>query len=167
MWKYNNRVIRQGRAWTDDSGVTHPTSWSRWTQEEKASKGLVWEDDPLPYDNRFYWSHGNPKALEDVAAVDENGDPILDEEGNQVITKGLKSQEIDKVKQQAGGLLQATDWYIIRAAEGRKPASQAILNERNAIRDASDAKESAILACTTLEELIALLTPSEVVTDAN
>jgi len=159
MWKYNNRVIKAGRSWTDDSGVTHPTSWSRWTQEEKTAKGLVWEDDPLPYDNRFYWSHGVPKALEDVAEVNENGDPVLDEDGNQVITKGLKSQEIEKLKQAANAELQATDWMVIRAAEGRKPASQDILNARNAIRDASDAKEAAILACTTLEELIQLISP--------
>ena len=159
MWKYNNRVIRQGRAWTDDSGVTHPTSWSRWTQEEKTAKGLVWEDDPLPYDSRFYWSHGNPKALEDVAAVDAEGNPVLDEEGNQVITKGLKSQEIARVKQQAAGELQQTDWYVIRASEGGAPVPSEILSERQTIRDNSNTKETAILACTTLEELIALLNP--------
>jgi hypothetical protein len=136
MWKYNNRVIRQGRAWTDDTGVTHPTSWSRWTQEEKAAKGLVWEDDPLPFDSRYYWAHGNPKDLEQ-----------------------LKEQEVSKVKQMAAGELQQTDWYVIRASEGGTPVPSEVLSERQAIRDASNAKEAAIVACETLEELIAVVTP--------
>jgi hypothetical protein len=137
MWKYNNRVIRQGRAWTDNTGVTHPTSWARWTQEEKAAKGLVWEDDPLPFDSRYYWSHGNPKDLEQ-----------------------LKEQEVSKVKQMAAGELQQTDWYVIRASEGGAPVPSEVLSERQAIRDASNAKEAAIVACTTLEELIAVINPS-------
>jgi hypothetical protein len=161
MWKYNGRVIRQGRGWIDDNRFKHPYNWNTaWSEAEKIAKGLVWEDDPLPYDSRFYWAHDVPKALEDVAAVDENGDPILDEEGNQVITKGVKSVEIAKVKQQAGGELQATDWYVIRASEGGDAVPAEVLSERQAIRDASNAKEAAIIACTTLEELIELLTPT-------
>ena len=159
MYKYSGKVIRAGRSWTDNDGVTHPSSWMRWSDEEKAAKGLVWEDDPAPFDSRYYWSADVPKSLDDVNEVDENGDPVLDDEGNQVVTLGLKSQAIARAKQQAGGELAATDWIIIRAAEGRKPASQSVINERNAIRDASDAKEAAILACTTLEEFIALENP--------
>ena len=106
--------------------------------------------------NCYYEAH---RALDDVNAVDENGDPILDQDGNQVVTQGLKSQAIARAKQQAGGELEATDWMVVRAAEGRKPCSQSVLDARNAIRDASDAKEAAILACTTLEEFIALENP--------
>jgi len=159
MYKYNGKVIRAGRSWETNEGVKHPSSWMRWSDEEKAAAGLVWEDDPLPYDSRYYWSHGVPKSLEDVAEVDEEGNPLLDAEGNQVITKGLKSQEIAKVKAQAGGELAATDWYVIRAAEGGAPVPPEVLSERQAIRDNSNAKEAAIVACTTLEELIALENP--------
>lgn len=159
MYKYNGRVIRAGRGWTDNDGVQHPSSWMRWTDEEKVAAGLVWEDDPLPYDSRYYWSHGVPKPLEDVAEVDENGDPVLDDKGNQVITLGLKSQAIAKVKQQAGGELAATDWYVIRAAEGGAAVPSEVTSARQAIRDSSNTKEAAILACTTLEEFIALENP--------
>jgi hypothetical protein len=41
MWNYNGKVIREGRAWTDDDGIKHPASWSRWTAAEKANAGLV------------------------------------------------------------------------------------------------------------------------------
>ena len=44
MWKYGSRVIREGRAWTDDEGFTHPRLWARWDAEYKAKKGLVWHE---------------------------------------------------------------------------------------------------------------------------
>ena len=164
MYKYNNIVLRAGRSWLDKNRVKQPTNWMSWSDEQKAAKGLVWVDDPLPFDSRYYWGRdadGNliPKELEDVNATDENGDPVLDQDGNQVVTQGLKSQAVARAKQQAGGELAATDWMVVRAAEGRKPCSQSVLDARNAIRDASDAKEAAILACTTLEEFIALENP--------
>ena len=160
MYLYNGKVIRAGRSWSDNDGVTHPSSWMRWSDEEKAAKGLVWEDDPLPFDSRYYWDANTPKALEDVNAVDENGDPILDDEGNQVITKGLKSQAIDRVKAQAGGELSSTDWMVIKASEVAGYSVPAdVTTARAAVRKASNDKEAAILACTTLEEFIALENP--------
>ena len=159
MYKYNGKVIRAGRGWTDNDGVQHPSSWMRWTAEEKVAHGLVWEDDPLPFDSRYYWDANTPKALEDVSEVDENGDPVLDDDGVQVITLGLKSQAIAKVKAQAGGELAATDWYVIRAAEGGTAVPSEVTAERQAIRDSSNTKEAAIIACATLEDFIALENP--------
>lgn len=160
MYTYSGKVIRAGRSWTDNEGTQHPSSWMRWSDEEKAAHGLVWVDDPLPFDSRYYWDANTPKALDDVNAVDENGDPILDDEGNQVITKGLKSQAIDRVKAQAGGELSQTDWMVIKASEVADYTVPGNVTEaRAAIRQASNDKEAAILACTTLEEFIALENP--------
>ena len=44
MWMYKNRVIREGRSWTDDNGVKHPHNWIIWSDEYKAQMGLVWKD---------------------------------------------------------------------------------------------------------------------------
>jgi hypothetical protein len=67
MWKYNNKVIRSGRDWSDDDGNQYPSNWlSLTTDAEKTAAGLVWEDDPQWFDSRFYWSVGNPKSLDDV-----------------------------------------------------------------------------------------------------
>ena len=44
MWKYGSRIIKEGRAWTDDEGFTHPRTWARWDAEYKAKKGLVWHE---------------------------------------------------------------------------------------------------------------------------
>ena len=160
-WTYNNRVIREGRSWTDDAGVTHPTNWGSWSTEDKASAGLVWVDDPTPFDSRFFWSAGNPKALDDVNEVDENGDPLLDEDGNQVVTLGLKSQWIEKVKQQAGGLLSPTDWYVVRKAEAGTDIPIDVSNYRSAIRAYSNYLEGQIAAVTTHEEFIVLVEGTE------
>lgn len=157
-YKYSGKTLRVGKSWKDNEGVMHPASWATaWTAEEKAAKGIVWEDDPAPFDNRFYWSAGVEKALEDVAEVDEDGQPVLDEDGVQVITKGLKSQAIAKVKAHAGGLLSPTDWMVIKATEVADYSVPAeVLTYRQAVRDTSNSIEAAILGVTTLAEFIAL-----------
>ena len=143
-WTHNGKIIREGRSWTDGNGITHPTSWGRWSDAEKQAAGLVWQDDPAPYDNRFYWDADTPKALNDVNAVDENGDPVLDEKGEQAITLGLKSVWKNTIKTQAGGLLADTDWYVTRQAETSEAVPQAVLDYRAAVRAASGTIESAI-----------------------
>ena len=156
-WTYNNSVIRAGKSWTDDNGIKHPTNWGSWSDEEKTAAGLVWVDDPAPFDSRFYWAAGVPKALDDVNEVDENGDPLLDENGDQVVTLGLKSQWIAKVKQQAGGLLAPTDWYVIRNAEATTAIPASVTTYRAAIRTASNSMEDQINAVTTHEEFVELV----------
>ena len=158
MWTYLGRVIKQGRAWTDAEGVQHPAQWNRWTDAEKASAGLVWDESlqPVPFDNRFYWSAGVPKNIDDVNEVDEDGNPVLDEDGVQVVTKGLKSNAISQVKATAAGLLQPTDWYVTRKAETATAIPSAVLDYRAAVRTASGTIETAIVGATTLESFKAL-----------
>ena len=158
MWTYLGRVIKQGRAWTDAEGVQHPAQWNRWTDAEKASAGLVWDESlqPVPFDNRFYWSAGVPKNIDDVNEVDEDGNPVLDENGVQIVTKGLKSNAIAQVKATASGLLQPTDWMVTRQAETGTSIPSAVLDYRAAVRTASGAIETAILGATTLEAFMAL-----------
>ena len=153
---YNDRLIREGRSWTDADGIQHPTNWANWSAEEKADRGLVWVDDPAPFDNRFYWDAETPKDLEDKDAVDENGDPVLDEDGEQVVIKGLKTQAVSRTKDQAGGLLAPSDWYVVRKSETGAAIPADVLAYRQAVRAASDTIEQSILACTTLDEFIAL-----------
>jgi len=111
-----------------------------------------------PYDDRFYWSANNPKSLDDVNVTDADGNPVLDEDGNQQVQQGLKSQWISRTIQTAGSLLKDTDWYIVRLAETNTAVPQAVLGYRVSVRAASNSIESAINGCTTLEEFIALHT---------
>ena len=156
-YKYSGRIIRAGKAWTDNEGVTHPRNWSVWSDEQKTSAGLVWEDDPAPFDNRFYWSADVPKSLDDVNEVDEDGNPVLDEDGNQVVTLGLKSQYKAQTKSTAGGLLSDTDWYIIRVNEDSTATVPTdVSTYRAAVRTASGTIETAIDAAADLDAFIAL-----------
>ena len=160
-WNYNNRVIREGRGWTDDAGVKHPTNWGSWSESEKTDAGLVWVADPAPFDSRFFWDANTPKALDDVNAVDENGDPLLDEDGNQVVTKGLKSAFKSQVKTQAGGLLQGTDWYVVRNAESGNAIPIEVSNYRSAIRDYSTFLEGEIDGAVDHAAFVALFESTE------
>jgi hypothetical protein len=158
MWTYLGKVIRVGRGWTDAEGVKHPATWNRWTDAEKTAHGLVWDQSlqPVPFDNRFYWSAGVEKALDDVNEVDTEGNPILDERGNQVITRGLKYNAIQQTKATAAGLLQPTDWYVTRKAEAGTAIPSTVLDYRAAVRTASGTIETAIQGVTTHAAFMAL-----------
>ena len=143
-WKYNDTYIRAGRSWQDIDGITHPRNWMIWSDEDKAAAGLVWENDPAPFDNRFWWDANTPKALDDVNEVDEDGNPVM-QDGEQVVTLGLKSQWKATIKEQAGGLLQPTDWMVIKAnevADYTVPAE--VTTYRAAVRTASNTIEASI-----------------------
>ena len=131
-WKYSGRVIRVGQSWTDNYDIKHPYNWNSWSADEKAAKGLIWEDDPASYDDRFYWDADTPKALDDVT---EDG----------VTTLGLKSIWKGIIKDQANGLLQPTDWMVVKASEvSDYSLPSQVATDRAAIRTASNAIETSI-----------------------
>ena len=146
MWKYNGKAIRAGRGWTDSDGNQYPPNWLGLTSDaEKTAAGLVWENDPAPFDNRFYWSAGVARALDDVNEVDDDGNAVLDENGNQVVTLGLKSQWKKQTKTTAGSLLAPTDWYVVRKAEDSATTIPTdVTTYRAAVRTASGTIETAI-----------------------
>jgi hypothetical protein len=157
MYKYNGKVIRAGRAWSSDDGTQHPANWMRMSDERKAEIGLVYEADPdTSYDNRFYWSKGVERALEDVNETNEDGTPMLDINGQQVVTKGLKSNAIAQVKVTAAGLLAPTDWMVVRSAENGTDIDADTLAYRAAVRKASNDIEAAISGATTHAAFMAL-----------
>ena len=162
-WKYNDTYIRAGRSWKDSDGITHPRNWAIWSDEEKTAAGLVWEDDPAPFDSRFWRDANTPKALDDVNEVDEDGNPVLNIDGEQVVTLGLKSQWKATIKQQAGGLLQPTDWMVIKASEvDSYSVDQATLDYRASVRTASNTIEAAIDAAADHTAFVALFdTPTD------
>ena len=103
------------------------------------------------------WGTATPKRLEDEDAVDENGDPVLDDDGNQVINYGLKTEKKRIVKQQASGLLAPTDWYVVKATEVTEyNVPENVTNFRAEVRTKSNEMESQIDACTNVDELKAL-----------
>ena len=105
------------------------------------------------------WGTATPKRLEDEDAVDEDGENILDEDGNQVINYGLKTEKKRIVKQQASGLLEKTDWYVVKATEvADYNVPENITTFRADVRSKSNEMESQIDACNSVEELETLYT---------
>lgn len=165
MWTLNGRVIREGRSFIDDNGVKHPASWGSYEASYKASIGLVEVTVEAKPDERFYWVTGPDitgaytsveRALEDVNEVDENGDPLLDEDDVQMVTKGLKSQWIAQTKQTQGSLLAQTDWAYIRKQDTGTDVPADIQQYRNEVRLASGIIEGQIAACADLDAFKAL-----------
>ena len=100
------------------------------------------------------WGTATAKRLEDENAVDENGENILDDDSNQVINYGLKTEKKRIVKQQASGLLAPTDWHVIKATEVEDyNVPENITSFRADVRAKSNQMETQIDACTNVDEL--------------
>ena len=61
-----------------------------------------------------------------------------------VKTEGLKTIKIREVKKQAAGILQDTDWYIVRKADAGTAVPSAITNHRAAVRTKCAEMETSI-----------------------
>ena len=61
-----------------------------------------------------------------------------------VKVEGLKTIKIREVKQQAAGILQDTDWYIVRKADAGTAVPSAITNHRAAVRTKCAEMETSI-----------------------
>ena len=157
-FQLNGQVLRPGKSFVAD-GVIYPTNWTRvLTQEQKDAIGITWVPDPAPVDTRFYWDHNLPKRFEDEPAVDENDDPILDEDGVQVINIGLKTQWIRQQKETAGSLLAKSDWYVTRKAETGTEIPADVATYRTTVRTVSGQRETQISEAATFEAFVALVT---------
>ena len=105
------------------------------------------------------WGTATPKRLEDENAVDENGDPVLDQDGVQLINYGLKTEKKKIVKAQASGLLEKTDWHNHKALDDDTyTIPDDVKTYRANVRSKSNEMETQIDACTTVEQLETLYT---------
>jgi len=105
------------------------------------------------------WGTATPKRLEDENAVDENGDPVLDQDGVQLINYGLKTEKKKIIKAQASGLLEKTDWHNHKAFDDETyTIPNNIKTYRANVRSKSNEMETQIDACTTVEQLETLYT---------
>jgi len=136
----------------------------RWTNAEREAIGIyeVVFDNTNKKDEAYYnntnqsfnfadgvvtasFGSATAKLLEDRNEVDEAGEPLLDDKGNQIVTKGLKSQKKDIIKQQASGLLAPTDWYVIKATDvAEYSVPSAVATFRSDVRTKSNEMETAI-----------------------
>ena len=142
--------------------VHYPANWLRLsTADEKTAIGITEVADAATYDSRFYWGDGTAKTLTDTNEVDENGDPVLDFNGDQVVTLGVKSVLKAQEKATAGSLLAKYDWYVVRKAEKSTAIPSAITTYRDAVRTACNTRETEIDACADTAALVTLYGSTE------
>ena len=137
--------------------------FTKWSVEEKQAIGIhsVVFDDSNKKNEQWYintnqsfafadgvvtasYGTATAKAHADSNAVDEDGNNILDQYGNQVINYGLKTTLIKTLKQQVAGILNNTDWYVIRNTEKSTAIPSAISTHRDAVRTKQAEMETAI-----------------------
>jgi hypothetical protein len=122
-------------------------------------------------DQRYYWVtfdsytvNGNvvtrnyintPKALEDITETPEG-------QTESVTTKGLKSTQIAQVKQVCNSKLSQTDWAVTRKMERNIDIPADIIAERAKAVAECNRLEAAIIAATTMEEFIQVVSPVNV-----
>jgi hypothetical protein len=142
---------------TDSTNYKDPAYYNNTNEQYNFANGQVTKS----------WGTATAKRLNDENAVDENGDPVL-QDGVQVINYGLKTEKKKIVKQQASGLLAPTDWYVVKATEVADydvPAN--ILSFRADVRTKSNEMETMINNCTTVDELKALYEYTNTGTEQN
>ena len=144
-------------AFKTSDGTQYPANWLRLsTADEKTALGITEVADAPMYDSRFYNGDGSAKTLADTNEVDENGDPVLDENGDQVVTLGVKSVLKAQEKVTAGSLLAKYDWYVVRKSEKSTAIPTSISTYRDGVRTACNTRETEIDACADTAALVTL-----------
>ena len=154
----NNQIVRANSN-LGSFGLSPETTVAQ--REAQGVYEVIYDNTNLK-DSRYYWNGAESmvfannavtasyapatgKDVDDKDAVDENGNNVLDSDGNQVIIKGLKTIFKEEVKAQAKGLLSPSDWYVIRKAEDAGSTIPSnIATYRAAIRTRSNEMETQI-----------------------
>jgi hypothetical protein len=100
-------------------------------------------------------AQGNPLYVQVLGEV--NGQPAMVNTTERLVTKGLKSQWIAQTKAAANSELAQTDWMVIRKAERNVEIPGDVMADRAAVVALCAEKEAAIAACTTVEQLMAVV----------
>jgi len=102
-------------------------------------------------------SVGDPKYVKVWDDTANNGEGGMVDSDEQMITRGLKYEMTNQVKDTAGKLLSQTDWYVTRKVERNVDIPTDVTSKRVAIVAESERLETAIADVTTVEQLIEVM----------
>ena len=139
MLVLDGKTLVYDRPFSHD-GINYPANWLRLTTlAEKQAIGITEVANPVTpsHDQRFYWSVGNPKDLDE-----------------------LKSLWVATTKERANSVLQPSDWYAIRKADTGEAIPTAWSDWRQSIRVAAGAKVAMIELQTDVDSLAGYITTS-------
>ena len=160
-----------------------PDIFYKWSKAEKEAIGLyeVTTDSTNYKDEKWYintnesytfsngkvtrsWGTATAKAHADTLWTQQDsddGDLPDDKEVGDVKVEGLKTVLIRTLKAQAAGILQETDWYIVRKADAGTAVPSAITTHRAAVRTKAAEMETAITNASDTPALETLYTYTE------
>ena len=158
-------------------GTQYPSNiFSMWTDAELAVIGIVpiTIDSTNLKDNQYYintnvtyaystetgkatgsYGTATAKAIADTLYTAQDETDGLGTEG-EVKARGLKYYKKENINTQAAGLLQGTDWMVVRAAEGGTAVPSSITTKRAAVRTKANSMCVQIDGAANVEALIAL-----------
>ena len=158
-------------------GTQYPSNiFSMWTNAELAVIGIVPVTiDNTNFKNQEYYINTNQsfayntetgvatatygtataKAIADTLYTAQDETDGLGTEG-EVKQRGLKYNHKENINSQAAGLLQETDWMVIRAADGGTAVPSSITTKRAAVRTKANAMQAQIDGAANVDALAAL-----------
>ena len=95
------------------------------------------------------------KPIDDILFTAQDETDGLGTEG-EVNQPGIRQGHIDRINAQAGGILQPTDWMVVRAAEGGTAVPSSITTQRAAVRTKANAMCTQITNAANVDALAAL-----------
>ena len=177
------RVFPSPKGFEHNGNQYSPDIFYKWSKAEKEAIGLyeVVTDSTNYKDTKWYnntnesfafanntvtrsWGTATAKAHADTLWTQQDsddGDLPDDKEVGDVKVEGLKTQLIRTIKQQAAGILQDTDWYIVRKADAGTAVPSAITTHRAAVRTKAAEMETAITNASDTPALETLYTYTE------
>ena len=98
------------------------------------------------------------KAIADSDAVDEEGNKLKDENGNQIINEGLKTIKKRMIDNQCAGLLAPSDWRVVKATETGGTMDSGWKTWRASVRTKCNSMQTQIDNASDVDALAALFT---------
>ncbi len=143
MFLLDGKPLSPDVAFTHD-GVQYPANWLRLaTPEDREAIGITEVPDPAVWDQRFAWGYR------------EDGSLIWKDHAQ------LVEHWTQQTRTTAGTLLSPTDWLVVRELDNGTPVPDAWKTWRQAVREASELKVSAIEQTADSEELAAYITGAD------
>ena len=155
-------------------GISHPRAiFTAWTDADRRNIGIYTVQQAEKLDARFYIpkdptyavsgtdvietiEKSADKELTDTNDVDENGDPVLDDHGNQTVTLGLKSKAKLRADVYANRLLHIFDWLVQRKVTADTAIPSDVTTYMAAVRTAHASIHTAIDNAADMDAFVAL-----------
>tara|TARA_B100000902_G_scaffold91653_1_gene95134 strand:+ start:2979 stop:3593 length:615 start_codon:yes stop_codon:yes gene_type:complete len=172
------KIVNSSKGITIGDNQYPKTIFSLWSNAEREAIGIyeVVMDTTNQKDEAYYintnvsyaYSSGTvtgsygtatAKPIADILWADDDDDRPSDVSVGDVKVKGLKSLEIEKIKAQASGLLNPTDWHVVKATEvSDYDVPSNVATYRANVRAKSNEMETQINACSDVDALKTLFT---------